>query len=314
MYRSILVPLDGSAMAEQAIVPAGDVARRLGASLSFAVVHPWGPVDGAPFSGTEADERLRRTEQEYLDELRSRVAATFNVPAEVALLEGDPAPALAAFAGDRRVDLVVGCTHGRGALARALRGGVALRLAHAVACPALLLKPLREASSTPDPDGFTRILVPLDGSAVAETSLEPALALAAQRQVLMFLLQVIPPVDAGGARLADRRRDAMGYLAAVAERLERRHVRVDCRVVTRASPGSGIVSLAGRWGADLLAITTRERGEGERMLLGSVADGAVERAPMPVLVCHSAVRQTSAVASRAATSPLAPLWPVPAPG
>jgi nucleotide-binding universal stress UspA family protein len=118
MFRSLLVPLDGSAMAEQAIVPAGDIARRLGASLALAVVHPWGATEDAPFAGTEADRELRANENRYLSEVRDRVAGTFTVPADVALLEGDAVPALAAFAGERRVDLVVSSTHGRALSAR----------------------------------------------------------------------------------------------------------------------------------------------------------------------------------------------------
>lgn len=313
MFRAILVPLDGSAMAEQAIVPAGDIARRLGASLSLVVVHPWGATEDAPFAGTGADRELRAVEREYLRDVRTRVAATFRVPTDATLLEGDPVPALAAFAGERRVDLVVSTTHGRGALGRALRGSVALRLAHAVACPALLLKPLRD-SSAPDPDGFVRLLLPLDGSPLAETSLEPALALAASRQVLVYLLRVVSPLDSTGEALLDRCREATRYLHRIAERLERRGIRTECRVATRASAEEGIVSLASRWDVDLIAVTTRDRGEGRRMLLGSVADGAVRKAPMPVLVCHPAVRQATAEAIRGvAASPPVPLWPVPLP-
>ena len=297
MYRSILVPLDGSLMAEQAILPAADIARRAGASLTLVVAHPWGPAEDAPFSGTGADDTLRAEEQEYLRQIRARVAA-FGADAEVALLEGDPAPALAGLVAERRVDLVVGTTRGLGPVARALRGGVALRLAHGITCPALLLKPLREASTVPDAGGFTRILVALDGSRAAETSLEPALALAASRQVVMFLLRVLTPGRMDGGTLADRRLDATCYLNWVAGRLEPRGVRVEARVVTRSAPGPGIVSLATRWGADLLAVTTRERSEGERMVLGSVADLAVQRAPMPVLVCHAAVRQPAAEPAR----------------
>jgi nucleotide-binding universal stress UspA family protein len=314
MYRSILVPLDGSAMAEQALVPAGDIARRLGASLSLVVAHPWGAGEDAPFAGTEADRELRAVEREYLREVRGRVAETFRVPVEAALLEGDTVPALAAYAGERQVDLVVSSTHGRGALARALRGSVALHLAHAVACPALLLKPLRESSAAPDPDGFVRILVPLDGTAIAETSLEPALALGASHRLVVYLLQVVSPLDAGGGALLDRCRAATCYLNGIAEQLERRGIRAECRVVTRSSAEAGIVTLATRWDVDLIALTTRDRGEGQRMLLGSVADGAVRRAPMPVLICHPAVRQAAAEPIRgAAASPPVPLWPVPLP-
>ncbi|HEU5041840.1 MAG TPA: universal stress protein [Gemmatimonadales bacterium] len=303
MYRTILVPLDGSIMAEQAVLPAGDIARRVGASLLLAVAHPWGPPEDAPFAGTGADEALRHTEHEYLDRIRARVE-TFGVPAEVVLLEGDPVAALGALVAERRVDLVVGSTHGRGALARVLRGGVAIRIAHGISCPALLLKPLRESSAVPDANGFTRILVPLDGSRAAETSLEPALALAAARHAVLLLLRVLSPGREDGGTLADRRLDATRYLNWVAGRLEQRGVRVETRVVTRRAAGPGIVNLAGRWGADLLAITTRERGEGERLVLGSVADLAVERAPMPVLVCHATVRQTA----EEAAIPLIPGW------
>ena len=314
MFRSLLVPLDGSTMAEQALVPAGDIARRLGATLALAVVHPWGTPEDAPFAGTEADASLRASEERYLREVRERVAATFRVPAEVALLAGEPVAALAAFAAERRVDLVVSSTHGRGALTRALRGSVALRLAHTVACPVLLLKPQQETSAPPDPDGFVRILVPLDGSPLAETSLEPALALAASRQLLVYLVQVVSPFGTSGQDLLDRQRSASMYLTAIAERLERRGIRVDTRVVTRSSAEAGIVSLAARWDVDLIALTTRDRGEGARTLLGSVADGAVRNASMPVLVCHPTVRQAGAeLSDRAAAFLPVPLWPAPLP-
>ena len=308
MFRSILVPLDGSAMAEQAIVPAGDTARRLGALLSLAVVHPWGAREDAPFAGTEADRELRETEDRYLGELSRRVGSTFNIPVEAALLEGEPVPALATFAAARGVDLVVSSTHGRGAVARALRGSVALRLAHAVACPALLVKPLRESTAIPDPDGFIRILVPLDGTTRAETSLESAIALAASRQVLIYLVRVVAPFETNGSWEASR------YLNRIAARLEERGLRVDCRVIARSSVEDAIVGLAARLDVDLLALTTRTRGEGERMLLGSVADGAVQRASMPVLVCHPNRRESSAEATGGAAASLpVPLWPVPLP-
>lgn len=315
MFRSVLVPLDGSPLSHQAIVPAGDIARRLGASLAVAVAHPWGSPEDAPFAGTDADREMRTNEEQYLAAVRERLDSTFGVPVEAALLEGDAAAALAAFARDRRVDLVVSSTHGRGAVGRVLRGGVSLRLAHAVQCPVLLLKPGRDTPGTTDSDGFDRIMIPLDGTAAAEAATEPALALAAPRGVLVFLVRVIPPIEVGGPRLAERRLAATQYLNQVATRLDARGLRVDCRVVTRANPGSALVALAQRWEVDLLALTTRERGEGERLLLGSVADSVVHAAPLPVLVCHAAVRQASTEAiGGAAPWRFAPRPPVPVPG
>jgi nucleotide-binding universal stress UspA family protein len=285
--RSILVPLDGSPLSHQAIVPAGDIARRVGGALALAVVHPWGAPEDAPFAGTEADLRLRAEETRYLELVERRVRDTFRVPTSAVLLQGDPAASLAAYAREQDVQLVVGSTRGRGVVARALRGGVVLPLAHAVACPALLLKPERDAIAVPDPDGFARILVPLDGTAAAEASLEPAIALAAERQVMLHLVHVASPLEPDGLDLPERRREAARYLNGVADPLERRGLRVDCQVVTSGQPGSAIARLATRWEVDLVAITTRRRSEGERMLLGSVADTVVQLARVPVLVCHA---------------------------
>ena len=315
MFRSILVPLDGSDLSHHAVLPAGDIARRLGASLSLAVVHPWGPAEDAPFSGTRADRELRAEEEQYLRTMRERVARAFPLPLEPVLLRGDPAPALAAFAAERRVDLVVCTTRGRSALGRALRGGVSLQLAHSIPCPALFIKPGAEASATPDPDGFTRILVPLDGSPTAEAAIEPALALAAPRGAVLYLVRIVSPLRLGGRTLAARRHEASRYLNEVAARLDPRGVRVECRMATRSDVGAAIARLAEHWEVDLLAIATRERGEGERMLLGSVADRVVHLAGVPVLVCHGAVRRAlPEVSGAAAAWPLVPLLPAPATG
>ena len=69
MFHSILVPLDGSTLAEQALLLAAAVAEQNKASLSLAVVHPWGPAEDAPRSGTRADHELREAEGTYLNRL-----------------------------------------------------------------------------------------------------------------------------------------------------------------------------------------------------------------------------------------------------
>jgi nucleotide-binding universal stress UspA family protein len=286
MFRSILVPLDGSAMAEQAAIPAGEIARRLDAGLSLVVVHPSGPPEDAPFPGSSADRQLRMSEDGYLHLLAERIK-TFGVRTRLAVLSGNTGDALAEFARTEQVDLVVASTRGRGAIGRLVRGGIALRLSHSLYCPMLLLKPLQANATVLPAEGVHRILVPLDGSAAAELSLEPALALAAARQVSVMLVQVVSPAQEEGRTLQELKHEAQGYLTRVADRLDRRGILVDQRVVARRSPAAAIAETAERWGADLIALTTRDRGEGERLLLGSVADTLVRRARVPVLVCHT---------------------------
>jgi nucleotide-binding universal stress UspA family protein len=282
--RSIVVPVDGSALAEYALMPAAELAVRHGARLWLAVVHPWGAEEAAPLAGSADDRLLWRRELDYLRELQDRLADTFGIEAARRVLEGDRAPALAAFAARVHADLVVAATRGRGALTRALRLDLALRLAHALGCPTLLLKPQGADQAPVPPEGFQRLLVALDGSRLAEASLGSALALSDPRSRHVTLLRVISPLAPG---LRERRRRALAYLLQTAGRLEEGDIAVDVRVVARAHAAHAVTACANVVGADLIAVTTRERGAARRAALGSVADAVVSRSRAPILICHS---------------------------
>ena len=79
MLRSLLVPLDGSLLAEQATMPTGEIARRQEARLILATVHPWGPMEDAPKPGTAADRELGQTETAYLESFRNRLSVAFGI-------------------------------------------------------------------------------------------------------------------------------------------------------------------------------------------------------------------------------------------
>jgi nucleotide-binding universal stress UspA family protein len=284
MFRSILVPVDGSIMAEQAAMPAAEIVKRLGARLSLAVVHPWGPMEDAPVSGTAYDREVRREEVRYLERLRDRLAGACGIEVAGRVLEGDQAPALAAFAEEIGADLVVTSTRGRGALLRTCQGDLGLRLAHAVPCPTLFLKPRGRDQVTVPPTGFQRVVVALDGSRLAEASLEPALVLADPSRLQVTLARAVSPLGGG---FPARRREALTYLLGIAERLRERDVAVDVCVLPRIDPARAVLDHARRIQADLLALTTRERGAVWRIALGSMADAVIHRGFVPTLVCHS---------------------------
>ena len=300
MFRSILVPVDGSLMAEQAAMPAAEIAQRLGARLSLAAVHPWGPMEDAPVSGTAYDHEVRRQEVRYLERLRDRLADAFDIEVTCRVLEGDPAPVLVTFAEEIGADLAVTSTRGRGAFLRTCQGDLALRLAHALRCPTLFLKPRSRDQVVVRPTGFQQLLVALDGSRLAEASLEPVLALADCSQRHLTLAQVVSPLGSG---LATRRREALGHLLHLADRLRERDEKVDVRVLARVDPARALLDLARHIQADLLALVTRERGAARRIALGSLADAVVHRGAVPALVCHFPAKP--GVARRAAGARLA---------
>jgi nucleotide-binding universal stress UspA family protein len=289
MFRSILVPVDGSIMAEQAVMPAAEIAKRVGAKLSLAVVHPWGPMEDAPVTGSAYDYEVRRQEARYLERLRARLADAFGIEAGYRVLDGDQAPALATFAEEIGADLVVTSTRGRGALLRTCQGDLALRLAHDLACPTLVLKPRGRDQVVVPPTGFQRVVVALDGSTLAEASLDPVLALADRSQCHVTLAQVVSPLRIG---LPARKREAIAYLLHVAERLRVRDVEVDVRVLPRVDAARAVLDHARRAQADLVALVTRERGATQRIALGSMADAVVHRGVVPTLVAHSPAKQS----------------------
>ena len=193
MYRSILVPLDGSAAAEHALPMALGLARRFEAALK--IVHVHAPVWGANGEGgiydALVDRELREEMQAYLDGVIQRLSEATKVALSSALLDGLVAGAINRHAMESGVDLIVMTTQGRGPVARFWLGSVADRLVRQSTIPILFVRPQEsEADLTQEPE-FGRVLIPLDGSQLAEQILEPAAALAAATNAEVTLLRVV---------------------------------------------------------------------------------------------------------------------------
>ena len=175
MFRSLLVPLDGSSFAEHALPWALSIARRTGAALNLAQVHTMALF----YDSTDlpADAAIREQEVANLQDVAKRLADVSPVRVNSALLDGPIPDALHAHAKSVNADLIVMTTHGRGALSRLWLGSVADRLVRRTPVPILLIRPKEGSSDIAQDPVLQRILVPLDGSALAEQILEPALAL-----------------------------------------------------------------------------------------------------------------------------------------
>src|SRR5262249_42499567 len=134
MYRSILVPLDGSTFGEHALPAALSIARRAGASVK--VVHAHAPVFANGLMSTYTlDTQERDYARSYLGEVILRLRKATKVPVSSALLEGPVADTLAAHVTAAGADLVVMTTHGRGPLSRFWLGSVADELLRRLTVP-----------------------------------------------------------------------------------------------------------------------------------------------------------------------------------
>ena len=296
MYETILVPVDGSPIAERAIPYAIDLARRTGAYLHIVQVHTPEPAlspDGVGISYAMWDQELKEQESAYLHEIAERYKAN-GVRIHVELLDGTVLDALRAYAFDLGIDLVVMTTHGRGGLSRAWLGSVADALVRQIRLPVLLLRAVDDSPVPLQP--IRRILIPLDGSALSERVLHCSIELGRLVRARYTLLRVAVPtfiadhLYAPNLEKADplgfeiQQTAAEAYLAGVASRMRMQGLDVDTVVVTDQSPASGILDYAERELPDLIAMATHGRGGLARMAIGSVADKVLRAATLPVLL------------------------------
>jgi nucleotide-binding universal stress UspA family protein len=302
---AILVPLDGSPLAEQAL-PYAQALLAPGAELILLrVVEEPEAISGmrGPLLVPIADER-RMLERLAHDDL-TRAEATLGSerpPVRSEIVGGDPAEQIVRLAAERRVELVAMTTHGRGALGRWIFGSVADRVARSATVPVLLVRP---GERDPRPVAVRRLVVPLDGSVLAEEALPIAQVLARRLGVPLHLVtaidvaRLIPraltPVVAFDAAVyqetvAQLEAGATATLADVGVRLEREGVKTSSQVV-QGSPFAAITDVV--QDGDLLVMTSHGRGGVHRWLLGSVAEKLVREAPGPVVLVPVTARQVA---------------------
>ncbi|MBI3410120.1 MAG: universal stress protein [Planctomycetes bacterium] len=307
MYRSILVPLDGSAFGEHALLQASSIARRAEARLDLMHVHP--PLEPAytefVLIDTDWEKRVRDQERQYLEEtaLRVREAIPSTVVSTVHK-DGFVANAIREHVALAAPDLVVLTTHARGAMGRFWLGSVADELVRTLAVPILLVRPAQEPVDLKREQPFKNVVIPLDGSALAEQMIEPAIALGKLYAAKIHLVRVVKPVMSsivpmgmatmndlaghitGSIEKAQKQvlADAESYLNKMAANLRAGNLHVTTTVELEVQPGVGILNAAKVRGADLIALATHGRRGLSRMFLGSVADKVLRGAAVPVLL------------------------------
>ena len=266
MYRTVVVPLDGSARAEAALPIAAAFARRALAEVDLVTVRDesYG-VHGADPSHLE------------------RLAATLTAPlGEIAVLAGgDPASELVAYAARRPDAIVCMTTHARSGVGEVLLGSVAEAVIHDSEQGVLLVGPAVPHEPVPT---FDLMLVALDGSRFSEQILRVAESWHEAIGTRPWLIQVQDPALVAVAARSHGDVQESAYLRRVAGRLDRKGIDADYDVLHDRDPAWAIARFAGDLPASVVAVATHARRGAARMVLGSVAIGVVHRAHCPVLV------------------------------
>jgi len=293
MFRHMLVPLDGSRLAEAVLPVTAAFARVLGAKVTLLhVVEPAAPAT------VHGDVHLTQAEEAeaYLRGVTGWMAAQ-GVHAEMVVDQGgDVAAVIASRAASLEADLIILCTHGRGEVRVLLFGRVAEQVLARGTIPVLLMAPTavrREETFT-----VRRLLVSLDGSEMAEAALPAAVVLARGFSAEILLIMVVPTVatitddraaaarlmpTAGAALLDAEAAQAATYLEGVKTRLAREGIAVSA-VVKRGEPVRVLLDRLARPDTDLIVMATHGRSGVSAVWAGSVASRIVAQAARPVLL------------------------------
>ncbi|HYU17741.1 MAG TPA: universal stress protein [Chloroflexota bacterium] len=287
MFTTILVPLDGSALAERALPHAMALARSARAKL---ILFHASPTRGLP--DDLGPNRVALSDLvDLADELR---ASGIEVECPVSRVYHDDVPhGICEAAEVMGADLIVMSTHGYGGLGRWLHGSVADAVLRQASVPVMLVPATCEQGWSDD--HAARIVVPLDGSRFAEEALGPAHPLAEALVAELVLVRAVKPVnysDRDGGPYLERRVqaevcEARQYLEGLAAKLRASGRGVEVHVEL-SPPALTIANVARDRGAGLIAMATHGRGGLARLALGSVAAATLQLTSVPLLLVRPA--------------------------
>lgn len=298
MWKVIMVPTEGSESERSAISVAVKLAQRFEADLRLVRVdstpHLTEPTPPAPLLAVTLqslrEERLARLRKLEALGVQCRVLGEIRVM--TALEEGPVGATLREYAEKFHVDLIVMSSNARGGLKRLALGSVTDYLIRRTNVPVLVVKP---AVSLPTlTETFSRILVPLDGSPLAEQILPQVATLAREINASVSLLRVLTPdtysqkqIMQPGLPWWDAAIDAANiYLTRTASYLAHFGVAATMDVVLSDDVASAILDYGKRVGANLIAFATSGAGGMERFVFGTVADELTRQSETSLLVFH----------------------------
>ncbi len=299
-YPSIIVPLDGTKTAENAIPFAIAIARRGGSRVTLVHVHEVGViVANAPMIDSQWEDDRATEMYGIIQAMAERLSEDTGLGVAAVTLRGPAAQSLVQYAVDQAADLIVLTTHGRSGFSRAWFGSVAERVIHSAMTPVLVVRAGDDARTDVSEPLFRHVLLPIDLEQSGAEAMQRALTLGVTGETLYTLLTVrpsmliIPPLYPGaGALVADpefnlRRAEAEESLERIAGPARSVGAAVDVRVVTHDQAASAILEAA-QSSIDLIVIPTHARSSLSRALLGSVVDKVLRGATVPLLLFRAA--------------------------
>lgn len=299
MFKKILVPLDGSELAERALEPALALAQQQHGEvilLSVPVLQHMFVMEPAGYGFLLPEQSVEQSRTElgdYLKGVQNRRAHP-NVKVHTLIEEGDEATTIVEVAAAEQIDLIVMSTHGRTGFTRWMLGSITEKVLREAPCPVLVIR---------NDQPLTRLVVTLDGSALAEQALGPGLEVANSLGCHATLFRVVPPLDVDPHLVAsldkleqgfgDRLREtghsqAVAYLQGLVEKHQGSCPNLS-EEVWGGDPARTIVDFVEARHINLIVMATHGRTGFQRWVHGSVMEKVLRIAPCALLVVRPQV-------------------------
>lgn len=309
MYRTMLVPLDGSKLAEVVFTYARELAGRLNIDLVFLHVSPSDETELLPMYRTYVEHCAQLVSQQSQEIQRKLGQNKKKVSARGEVVTGYPAEEILRYAEENSVDLIMLASHGRSGIRRWILGSVTEKVLRASKVPVWLVPADISEEVVYDQRSSRTILTPLDGSELAESVLPHVKIVASLRgpqEIEVVLLRVCEPETMSAVSyyltppsyppatplkwedfLKEERvrceLEVRRYLTDVAQRLQKNGLHVRWEIVF-GKPAEEILNYTSKTPHNLIVMATHGRSGLSKWAYGSVADKVLHGISTPVLL------------------------------
>ena len=281
MWKKILVPLDGSDLAELALPYAQELADAFNSELTLLYV------------GEASEKEYLHMYELYLEKMAVQTKKLVKRVSPV-VISGKPVEGIVKYTEKNDIRLIVMASHGSSGIVPWAKGGIASKVIEAVGVPLLLIKGTKKRQ-TKEKHLINRILLPLDGSEAGEAAITRVKELKSRLEAEVILLEVVTEGrhirTFGGLdhilypeqEIETFKKEAKAYLDKVYKRLRRSKGELKVEIRT-GEVDKEILNYAKKKKVSLIAIASHGHSGMTKWVFGSTAQKIIEDSPVPVLV------------------------------
>lgn len=287
MFERILVPLDGSKLAELALPHAEELAGAFNSEITLLFV-------------CETPHCKSRHEHEvYVEKTAESIRKNMGgTSVKAVVVNGHAAAKINDYADQNDISLLVMATHGRTGIMSWALGSITNKVLDRVRRPILLIRAISDTQEAGPMTCFGRIMLPLDGSEAGEAALPHVIEIAKKLYPEIILLQVVAPGQhvhtVGGldyVRFPEQlietmKSDARKYLQKLGDRLMATNATIRLEVKL-GDPAEEIIKLAGEVGTCMVAMSSHGHSSIDRWTFGSVAHKVLHSGNTPFLLVRA---------------------------